>query len=380
MTGAGGWGLGTGAGAPLQDGPPSPQPRQYTGIILPICFHMLIGTLIVSLLFTAEAQRTAEVTQRFPALYWAQGIETAETLRQHGIEQIAVPPDKVTAWRNAGFRVVAMSEQELARREKLLTPRIAGRSNVASATSRPWIDANGWRFVRKPAGKFYYDLPQNARSHVALAVAEAFAYKADAVLKIDPSDSRSLPSLPSLEDVGKMIRFLRELPAGNYSPIADIGVIDDGSPAMGEVMNLLTRRNLLFKIVHTPSPNFRVNLKLGTKEYPAADASDPSEFAQKIRRQLGDENRTLRIYGSETVIARFSGDQRGFRLHLLNYAGREIEGLRVKLLRASLDGGKAWAFGTGAFSVEAPITEDGAVEFSIPRMGAYAVIDGRRVP
>jgi len=330
------------------------------------------SALILCGLFTLEArktpQKTAEKPPQVPAIYWARGIETAESLKQHGIGRIAVPPTQVAAWRNAGFKVVATSERELARREKLLTPRVAGRANVASATSRPWIDANGWRFIRNPAGKFYYDLTQNARNHVALAVAEAFAGKGDVVLKIDPAD---------LDEVGKAIRFLRELPGENYPPIADIAVIDNGSPAMGEVMNLLTRRNLLFNIVRAPSPNFRVNIKLGTKEYPETDASDPSEFAQKIRRQLGDENRRLRIYGSETVIARYTGDHRGFRLHLLNYSGREIEGLRVKLLRASLDGGKAWAFGTGVFSVETPITKDGAVEFSIPRMGAYAVIEGR---
>jgi len=352
MTGAGGWRLGAGAGAPF-------------------CFQLLIGALVAGLLFAAEARRSAETAPQAPILYWTRGVETAAELKRHGIERIAVPPANLAAWRKAGFQVVAMSERELARREKLLMPRIAGRANIASATSRPWIDANGWRFVRKPAGKFYYDLTQNARNHVALAVAEAFAYKADAVLKIDPAD------LPSLEDAGRMIRFLRELPAANYSPIADIGVLDNGSPAMGEVMNLLTRRNLLFNIVRAPSPNFRVNIKLGTKEYPDTEASDPSEFAQKIRRQVGDENRALRIYGSETVIARLTGDGQSFRLHLLNYSGREIEGLRIRLLRVRADGGNYQAFGYGFFQPDAIVTSEGGLEFSIPKLGSYAVIDGR---
>jgi hypothetical protein len=31
--------------------------------------------------------------------------------------------------------------------------------------------------------------------------------------------------------------------------LADIAVIDDGSPAISEVMNLVSRRNLLFRVV-----------------------------------------------------------------------------------------------------------------------------------
>src|SRR5262245_24358868 len=149
---------------------------------------LIFNALMVLVLFTAEAQKSAKLPNNLPVLYWAEGIETAETLKQQGIEMIAAPPEKVAAWRNAGFRVIAISERELERREKLLVPRTAGRANVASATTRPWIDANGWRFTRKPTGKFYYDLSQNARNRVGLAVAETFAYSADAVLKIDPAE------------------------------------------------------------------------------------------------------------------------------------------------------------------------------------------------
>ena len=43
----------------------------------------------------------------------------------------------------------------------------------------------------------------------------------------------------------------------------------------------------------------------------AQEAADPSAFALKIRRQLTDERRTLRVYGSEVVICRLTGERRG---------------------------------------------------------------------
>ncbi len=323
---------------------------------------LFLAPALAGVLFTAEAQRRTEVAQRLPLIYWSQGIETAPALKQSGIGQIAAPPDKVAEWRKAGLKVVPISQAELGRREKLLTPRVAGRANVASPTRRPWIDANGWQFVRNPSGRFYYELQQGP---AAIAAAEAFAYRADAVLKIDPAD---------LEVTAKMLAFLRELPQANLPVIADIGVIDDGSPTTGEVMNLLTRRNLLFRKVPAPSPQLRVNIRLGSKEYPAAEAADPSAFAQKVRRRLGDENRSLRVYGSEIVICRLTSDGSRARLHLLNYGGREIDSLRVRL-RGKYGQGVVKAFGIESAALEEFVVADGATEFSISKMGVYAVVD-----
>src|SRR5215831_9296405 len=315
-------------------------------------------------IWRVEAQ-VAQAPSTAPVIYWTGGIETAESLKQAGIEQIAAPPDKAESWRRAGFKVVAAGQAEFERREKLLTPRVAGRADVASATRRPWIDANGWRFVRNPAGRFYYDLPQGK---AAMAIAEAFAYNADAILKIDPTNSADLT------EAGAMLAFIKNLAGENYPPIADIGVIDDKSPETGEVMNLLTRRNLLFNIVAAPAPQFRVNIKLGSKEYPKAEAADPNEFAQKIRRQLGDENRSLRVYGTETVICRLTGDGARARLHLLNYSGREADGLRLRL-RGNYGRVEARAFGLSRVEPEDLVNDETATEFSVSGIGIYTVID-----
>ena len=302
---------------------------------------------------------------RLPLLYWVQGIETAPALKQAGIEQIAAPPNKLDEWRKAGFNVIALSQQDLAQRVKLLVPRVAGRADVASATRRPWIDSNGWRFMRTPTGKFYYDLSERGTGKATLAIAEAYAYQADAILKIDPAD---------LAAAGKMLAFLRALPPANLPLIADIGLIDDGSAATGEVMNLLTRRNLMFRVVAAPAPQLKINIKLGSKEYPQSEASDPNAFALKVRRQLGDENRSLRIYGTEVVISRLTGDGTRLRLHLLNYSGRDVDSLRVrtrgKYARAELK-----AFGIEQAGPEDFVVEDGATEFTIPKLGVYALID-----
>ncbi|PYR53820.1 MAG: hypothetical protein DMF91_27770, partial [Acidobacteria bacterium] len=189
-------------------------------------------------------------------------------------------------------RFCALTEAELAAREALPTPGVTARAGLASPTRSPWIVANGWRFTRHPAMKYVYDVPAGK---AALAAAEAFAYGADAAMKIDPADAPNL---------GAMLTFLEGLPAADLPPIADLAVVDDGSPVTGEVMNLLARRNLLFQVVQAPSVRFRLNIAIGSAAYPRAEASDPSAFALKIRRQLTDEERSLRVYGSEVVIGR----------------------------------------------------------------------------
>ena len=297
-----------------------------------------------------------------PLLYWQQGLETAPQLKQVGIEQIAVPPEKADEWRNAGFKVIAIPKHEVEGRERLLIPGIQRRANVASPTRVPWVDANGWKLLRTPAGQFLYDL---AADRAALAAAESFVYNADVVLKIASAD---------LAEFGKMLAFLRQLPTDELPANADMMVIDDGSVSTGEVINLFTRRNLLFRLATAPSSLYPLNIKLGTKEYPLDEAADPSAFAQKVRRQIGDENRSIRIYGSEVVIARLVSDSTRTRLHLLNYGGRQIEGLRVRL-RGKFGSGVATAFGFGREPLEDFAVANGATEFTISKLGSYAMIE-----
>jgi hypothetical protein len=91
---------------------------------------------------------------------------------------------------------------------------------------------------------------------------------------------------------------------------------------------------------------------------------------------MTDEKRSLRLYGSEVVLARLTRDAGHVRLHLLNYGGRPIDGLRVRLLGSWVPG-DALAFGQGRRPVEEVVTRDGATEFSLGTLGPYAVIDLR---
>ena len=136
----------------------------------------------------------------------------------------------------------------------------------------------------------------------------------------------------------------------------------------------LARRNLLFAVVTEPSPRFRINIRIGTPDYPREDAADPSAFALKIRRQLTDDQRALRVYGSEVVICRLTDGAGRARLHVINYGGREIEGLRIRL-RGTYRDGEAHVAGVGRLALQDQVVASGATEFSLPRLTTYAVVD-----
>ena len=256
-----------------------------------------------------------------------------------------------------------LSPEQLTR-ELLLVPGTVARPGVASPTRAPWLNTNGARFMRQPDARYRYELPEGKG---ALGAAEAAAYGADAVLQVAPAD------LPA---VCRLFAFARDVPPSQLPLVADIGVVDDGSPVVAEVMNLLVRRNLLFQIVTAPTSTLPVNIRLGTPEYPMADAADPSGFALKVRRQLTDERRRLRIFGSEVVVARMTGDASRARIQLLNYGNRDIAGLRVRV-RGTYRGGEAYVLDQERIALADYVSAGGATEFTLPLLKTYAVIDLR---
>ena len=119
----------------------------------------------------------------------------------------------------------------------------------------------------------------------------------------------------------------------------------------------------------------RSTVALGTEKYSRKEAEkNPSEFALKVRRELTDDRRTLRVYGSEVVLARLTGDATRRRLQLVNYGGREIEGLRIRLLGAWRIEALRVAGQPDATAQDVAVA-DGATEFSIPELGVFAVVD-----
>jgi hypothetical protein len=245
---------------------------------------------------------------------------------------------------------------------QLNEPKVQYRNNEASATRSPWIDANGWRILRASGRTFVYKVKGEA---AALAAAEAFTYSAGALISADA---------PGEDAFGRMLGFLKTIPPADLAPVADFGVVDDRSDATGELFNLLTRMNLLYKIEQNPDRNFHVNVRVGTKEYPAKEAQNPSFLAHKIRSQIGDDNRSLRVYGSEVVVGRLMAGSGNGRLFLINYAARPALGLRVRV-RGSYAKGDMRMPGS-ADSHPADWTQDGPfTEFSIPELRLFAVID-----
>lgn len=243
---------------------------------------------------------------------------------------------------------------------KLAVPQVQYRINEASASRSPWIDANGWQILRKPSAHFYYDVPAKA---AALAAAEAFAYGAHAAVHTDAGGAAAFK---------RMVEFLGSLTDLDLPVMANIGVIDDGTGETGELLNLLTRRNLLFRVVTAPDPALPVNVRLGDKNYPKNE--DPNLLAQRIRSELTDEKRLLRLYGSEVVVARLTGSGGRARLHLLNYSNRPVVGLRVRVLGVFPHAAMA-AFDKPGARLQDVTTDGGATEFTIGEMSTYAVVD-----
>ena len=290
-----------------------------------------------------------------PTLFWDRPVATADTLRKAGIERLAVPAGQEPAWRKLGF---AADEFDRARAVQAVAPKVEYHMDVASATRVPWVDANGWRFEREPRRAFFYDAPAGS---AALAAAEAFAYGAEAAIRAAPED---------LAPFAAMLKFLGEIDQARLPVSANIGVLDDGSDTMAEVLNLLARHNLLFHVIPA------ADLKYGLNIRHVPEAVNPYEFAMKVRRDLTDERRLVRIFGSTVVLVRLTGDSSQARVHLLNYGKAAVKGLRVRVLGAYAQG-KLAAFEHPVEALEEYSVEDGATEFTIPVLGAYAVVDLR---
>lgn len=295
-----------------------------------------------------------------PILFWPGTNTVAPLLHQAGINEIAVPPGKTDAWKNENRLKVDVVD--LNKTLKLPPPGVDYRTNEASASRVPWVNSNGWRFMRQPNARFSYDVKENA---VALATSEAFSFGSDAVIQTNE---------PGLARLAEMLNFLSSLPSRKGSILADVGFIDHGSDLDAEVMNLLVRENLLFTIVRAPDPDLKLTVELGSKEYAS---KNPDVLEHRIRANLGDDRRLIRIYGTSVVVAHVTGKPGKLRLHFLNYGaarGTEVGAFRVRVL--------GWYDKAQLRSFERPGVEladfspgHEATEFTIPGLKTYAVVD-----
>jgi hypothetical protein len=226
------------------------------------------------------------------------------------------------------------------------------------------VNANGWRYLRYAGSKFYCDAPGKA---AALAAAEAYTYGAGTLIHTDTD---------GLKPLGQMLQFLGTLHEVDLPPVSDIRFIDDGSPQSSELMNLLIRRNLLFRIVRPGDSGSGLVVQVGSKEYPKAEAANPSLLAEKVRANLTDEKRSLRIYGSDVVIARLLAENGSARLFLINYESghRAVEGIRVRVA-GDYSKHSVSAYDAPERTLIEYSMKTGATEFTLPELKTYAVVD-----
>jgi hypothetical protein len=246
-----------------------------------------------------------------------------------------------------------------------MTPAVNFRTSNASATREPWVDSNGWRFLRRPDGHFYYKAPGNA---AALAAAEAFTYGVQADVQTDAAGQKPL---------AEMTRFIQSVKqTGALPALFNFEYVDDGSPAAGEFMNLLVRTNLLFKVVQTPDANGGMTVALGSAEYPKTEGGNPKLLAEKVRAHVTDEKRLLRIYGSAVVIGRLVGSAAHTRLFILNYGASHdhAEDIRVRVL-GNFQQQRLAQFQTPGAKLLDYKTGSGATEFTLSDLPMFAVID-----
>ena len=296
-----------------------------------------------------------------PGVFWDGAPDTAPALREAGIQRIFVPTAQAGAWKSVDG--ISAEAADLLKSIKLRPPAANYRYDEASASRVPWLDVNGWHFLRQPQGRYWYDV---AGAKAPLAAAEAFAWGASAIVK---------PDTAGLKPLGEMLAFLAGIETPTMQPVADFGFIDDGTATAGEVMNLLVRHSLLFRAVRVPDPKLKLNVQLGTKKYPLEQAKNPGAMAQIIRADLTDDNRSVRIYGSAVVVGRLESAPGRLRVHLINYdASRKVNGMRVRVL-GEYSKPRLAAAGSPDLALQDYVVLSGATEFTLPELKTYAVID-----
>jgi hypothetical protein len=249
--------------------------------------------------------------------------------------------------------------------ERVPPPRVEMRQNSASATAVPWIDSNAWRYMRGTKKAYYPNLPAGAAS---VAAAEAYAWGVDAILE---------PAKDDLPALTQMLEFLKSIDAPHMPTKANIGIIDDGTPEMAEVLNLLSRRNLSYRVEKAPDAKLDLNVKVGSDQYPRESIKNPSDFAARVREKLSDNKRVIRVFNSYTVLANYTEEGGKARIHLVNYGRRPAKDLRIRVL-GTWANVKLSESANRTQQAQDITTAEGGTEFTIPQLTTYAAVDLER--
>lgn len=288
-------------------------------------------------------------------------------LREAGITHVLVnekaTPEFIDACEKASMKVIrgAPADVQVVTQAKWpgLDPSVqigaGGQGATTSATGEPWVDSNAWLVLyhRATSDKpvlLSYDPPKDTRlrpGSIELGVADATVFGGHFAIKLDDRMRAGLIS-GQPRAVAEWKRVARQLefadgPLFRGTPVANIAVVVDRLEPVGEVMNLLARRNLPFAVIPRKDASvesFALVIVVGQQPLrikgpimvERKDVVDPSAFAAEVRKTLGDR-RLYHLTNAETVISRpLRQENGGVALHLINYAIDPVRDVRVRLL------------------------------------------------
>jgi hypothetical protein len=262
------------------------------------------------------------------------------------LESRAKWPHIRTNWvtrNNDVLQVTGRSSQPWIENNAALLRIIAAAQSSAPTLSYPWVPITIADADEGPGLENYL-----------VAIAEAGSFGADLVLPLhERFQTRLLLGQPQARAEWAEIRRYLEFYAWNlparYEPLASLGVVTAEPMLSYEVMNLLARHNLPFKLVDPKAiaPRALDGIKLlivldapaaaqdaiaafersgGTVRKVTGGVGDPNAFALEVRRSLGAAQRVIDTWNGITVIAAPFREPGGTSLLItaLNYAHQPL--------------------------------------------------------
>ena len=262
------------------------------------------------------------------------------------LESRAKWPHIRTNWvtrNNDVLQVTGRSSQPWIENNAALLRIIAASQPSAPTLSYPWVPITIADADEGPALENYL-----------VAIAEAGSFGADLVLPLhERFQTRLLLGQPQARadwaEIRRYVEFYSwNLPA-RYEPLASVGVVTAEPMLSYEVMNLLARHNVPFKLVDPKAitapalDGIKMLIVLdapassqealaaferggGTVRKVASGVADPNGFALEVRRALGPQQRAIEIWNGITVIAAPFREPGGTSLLItaLNYAHQPL--------------------------------------------------------
>ena len=312
---------------------------------------------------------------------------------------------------------------------------------VSSPTAQPWIDTNlalikieeRSRPAQIPLYTFSWDDQTQQRTFTAddysLAVAEAGAFHADLVLQVDEHLQQGLnhhdaDAWALWNQVRSTLKFSLNT-TGALEPAANVAVVDDHLDTSDEVLNLLSRHNIPFRVflpadlrseelksfdvvVVLTKPDQEIAEKIrnfatrgatvvvvnSLDRYPwqnsqpvqvnehttsytvgsgkildlSEPVTDPETFAQDIRRLLGKRNSLLSLWnGLTTIVVPYQ--PRGGSVTVLELVNYAAEPVRVQVqVKGSFKTVRYESPDRACCESLVPVQHDGFTEFVIPEL------------